>query len=239
MGDLFHEDIPDRFIAAVFGVMAATPQHVYHLLTKRPEQTLKWFEWIQRIEGSYQIGAEFRCAQAAFDYGAEVDPREEFEFPPPNVRMGTSIEDQPSANERVPALLKIPAACHFVSVEPMLSDIDLRSLPANVPQDPFRHPGFFDYFSALTGEGHNSQRLEWHFPGMYPSLDWVIAGAEGGPGRRVPNMGERGAFHHLLGQCLPAKVPFFLKSMSFDGEVFSVPRLQGRQWLQFPGDCDG
>lgn len=38
MGDMFHNDVPDYFIAAVFGVMAATPQHTYQVLTKRPDR---------------------------------------------------------------------------------------------------------------------------------------------------------------------------------------------------------
>ncbi len=35
MSDLFHEDVPDEYIARVFAVMAATPRHTYQLLTKR------------------------------------------------------------------------------------------------------------------------------------------------------------------------------------------------------------
>jgi len=43
MSDLFHEDIPYDFISAIFGVMAATPQHTYQVLTKRPEKMREWF----------------------------------------------------------------------------------------------------------------------------------------------------------------------------------------------------
>ena len=35
MSDLFHEDVPDDFIRAVFDVMAGTPRHVFQVLTKR------------------------------------------------------------------------------------------------------------------------------------------------------------------------------------------------------------
>ena len=35
MSDLFHEDIPDKFLNEVFGVIRATPQHTYQILTKR------------------------------------------------------------------------------------------------------------------------------------------------------------------------------------------------------------
>lgn len=53
MSDLFHEDVPAKFIAEVFGVMAGCPQHTFQLLTKRPELMLElmrapWFETIVR-----------------------------------------------------------------------------------------------------------------------------------------------------------------------------------------------
>lgn len=35
MSDLFHEDVPDDFIMAVFDVMRETPRHTYQVLTKR------------------------------------------------------------------------------------------------------------------------------------------------------------------------------------------------------------
>lgn len=34
--DLFHERVPDEFIAEAFDVMAAAPQHIFQILTKRP-----------------------------------------------------------------------------------------------------------------------------------------------------------------------------------------------------------
>jgi protein gp37 len=38
MSDLFQEAVPDSFVAEVWRVMAATPQHTYQILTKRPER---------------------------------------------------------------------------------------------------------------------------------------------------------------------------------------------------------
>jgi hypothetical protein len=37
-GDLFHEKVPDEWIDRCFAVMALTPQHVFQVLTKRPER---------------------------------------------------------------------------------------------------------------------------------------------------------------------------------------------------------
>lgn len=41
MSDLFHPDVSDGFILAVWDVMAKTPQHSYQILTKRPERMRK------------------------------------------------------------------------------------------------------------------------------------------------------------------------------------------------------
>ena len=38
MSDLFHEDVPEEFIQAVFGVMTRTPRHIYQVLTKRADR---------------------------------------------------------------------------------------------------------------------------------------------------------------------------------------------------------
>ena len=45
MSDLFHPDVPSEFIAAVFAVMAKASQHIFQILTKRPERALQWFRW--------------------------------------------------------------------------------------------------------------------------------------------------------------------------------------------------
>lgn len=38
MSDLFHDDVPDEFIAAVFETVRATPHHRYQVLTKRADR---------------------------------------------------------------------------------------------------------------------------------------------------------------------------------------------------------
>jgi protein gp37 len=43
----------------------------------------------------------------------------------PNVWLGTTAENQTEADRRLPVLTKIPAAVHFVSVEPMLGRMRL------------------------------------------------------------------------------------------------------------------
>lgn len=43
MSDLFHEEVPDDFLATVLRVMEETPQHTYQVLTKRAERMAAWF----------------------------------------------------------------------------------------------------------------------------------------------------------------------------------------------------
>ena len=72
----------------------------------------------------------------------------------PNLWLGTSVEDQERADERIPQLLATPAAVRFVSAEPLLGPLDL---------------GPWIYFRDTSAR---------------PRLDWVIAGGESGPGAR-------------------------------------------------------
>jgi protein gp37 len=48
----------------------------------------------------------------------------EWDLAPDNLLLGISVEDQKTADERIPILLQIPAAKHFISVEPMLGPIE-------------------------------------------------------------------------------------------------------------------
>lgn len=107
MSDLFHPAVPRAFIAQVFAVMALCPQHIFQVLTKRPERMAHTL----RSSGVYQTFRE-RVSDTP--------------WPLPNVWLGASVEDQERAAQRVPHLLTVPAAVRFLSVEPMLGPINLR-----------------------------------------------------------------------------------------------------------------
>ena len=47
----------------------------------------------------------------------------------PNVWLGVSVEDQNTADERIPLLLQTPAAVRFVSYEPALGLVDFNAIP--------------------------------------------------------------------------------------------------------------
>lgn len=101
MGDLFHEGHLYEWIDAVFSAMSDNDQHIYILLTKRPEKMLKFWQWKRE-----QHGIDWR--------------------PKDNVWIGVTAENQEQAEKRIPILLQIPAAKRFVSIEPMLGPISFR-----------------------------------------------------------------------------------------------------------------
>lgn len=103
--DLFHGEVPFDFIAEVFAAMAATPRHTYQVLTKRASRMLEFFGWL--------ASEPVRLARM----GAM--------WPLPNVWLGTSIEDNERARERIGDLLRCPAALRFVSAEPLIERLDL------------------------------------------------------------------------------------------------------------------
>ena len=103
MSDLFHEDVPDDFIDAVWGTMAKCPQHTFQILTKRADRMKAYFD---------KVVADGR---ALFGEGRYV--------PRSNVWLGVSVEDQQRADERIPLLLQTPAAVRFISAEPLLGPV--------------------------------------------------------------------------------------------------------------------
>lgn len=139
MSDLFHEKLSNEEISAVFGVMAAAPRHTFQVLTKRPERAIEWLAWAEKrgYDGAalfQEDDNDWRIRQmvnvAALRRGAHVASNHGGPWPLPNVCIGVTAEDQKRADERVPLLLKIPAAVRFVSVEPQLGAVSLQRLRA-------------------------------------------------------------------------------------------------------------
>jgi len=66
-------------------------------------------------------------------------------------------------------------------------------------------------------------------------LSWVIAGAESGHGARPM---DEAWVRSLRDQCVAACVAFFYKQHASAGRKIPLPLLDGRQWVQFPTDCN-
>lgn len=248
LSDLFHESIVDsgegrRFVAALFGVMAARPQHTFQVLTKRPEKAREWFAWVEKAawawdqvqltparNGSPEAPVIWRFL---FEMASQVIGHDEFAalvnrtkfgdwaWPLPNVWLGTSVEDQATADARIPELLQVPASVRFLSCEPLLGPLNLETyLWHRWPEDMDR------------GE-----------------IDWCIAGGESGPKARPmhPDWARS-----LRDQCVAAGVPYFFKQWGEykhrdpsgapddGGDCIRVGKkaagreLDGRTWDEYP-----
>ncbi|MDD2750841.1 MAG: phage Gp37/Gp68 family protein [Acidithiobacillus sp.] len=129
MSDLFHESVPDDFIDKVFAVMALAEQHIFQILTKRPERMLAYLNTPGRED---TIGNTAIPAIRPDCFGV-------LEWPLPNTWLGVSAEDQETANARIPVLMNTPAAVRWVSAEPLLGPIDFEDVPVgmNGPLRPY------------------------------------------------------------------------------------------------------
>jgi protein gp37 len=135
MTDMFGDWVPFEWIAACFGVMAATPHHTHQVLTKRPQRALEWFKWIAGLPvslGGPSVNAGRGVRWFAWNHCDEQmahlrvhDPAQPWIWPLPNVWLGTSAENQATADERIPMLLDCPAAVRFISAEPLLGPLEL------------------------------------------------------------------------------------------------------------------
>ena len=207
MSDLFHEDVPDEYIAAVFGVMAAAPRHTFQVLTKRPERMVRWFsgpgraiDWTEAaaswLDNDGARGALLGSQERA--YNARTGGK-----PLPNVWLGVTVENQHAAEDRIPLLVQAPAAVRFLSVEPLLGPVDLA-------------------YAAFNGADS---------VGTLPGIGWVIVGGESGPHARPC---ERKWIADVVADCRRADVPVFVKQL---GARYSDPvnGVAGAS-LQVPAD---
>ena len=195
-GDLFHESVPDDWIDRVFAVMALAKKHTFQVLTKRPERMQAY------LEGLKHPPRGFNVLLAAKKSGANLSDLTDLgcalsRLPLPNVWLGTSVEDQATADKRIPHLLATPAAVRFLSCEPMLGPIDLTDLTRPAV-------GGTHHYSALDCDGDPEDDGDWHGA----TISWVICGGESGKNARPmhPDWARS-----TRDQCQQAAVPFFFK----------------------------
>jgi len=156
MSDLFHDAVPDIYIAQVFAVMAYAHWHTFQVLTKRHgrmRSLLSSDRFLELFDRECCRIPDWNDRYPDLDFA--VGTTHLADGPLSNVWLGVSAENQRWADIRIPALLDTPAAVRFVSAEPLLGPIDLH--PDPIAAD------------AKFWLGH---------------LDWVIAGGESGRGAR-------------------------------------------------------
>jgi len=152
LADVFDNEVPDQWRVDLFRLIASTPDLDWQLVTKRIGN-------VARMLGDYRTVPLL-----------------------PNIWLGITVVNQPEYDRDIGKLLRVPAAVHFLSIEPMLSAIDMRMGGASMP----------DYSE--------------HRP--LARLDWVICGGESGPKARPmhPDWARS-----LRDQCAAAGVPFLFK----------------------------
>lgn len=183
MGDLFHDSVDIKWQISVMDMVAALPRHTFIFLTKRPHNMRQFImAWTGTKVGGYL----------------------------PNLVLGVSAEDQTTADERIPQLLRTPAAKRFVSIEPMIGPVKL-----NLATACDRNCG--EYQDAACPGTSGKCVMQWH-------LDGVILGGESGPKARPLDP----AWVRLVrDQCETAGVPFMFKQAS---------GRNSSHWRQY---CDG
>ena len=168
----------------LFELIEQTPNLNWLLLTKRPENLERMLPWTAAHAGEY---------------------RERYW---PHVWIGVTVENQEMADKRIPALLNVPAAVRFLSVEPLLGPIQI----------------------GVSFIGGSFALYDYGVPGS--RFHWVIVGGESGPNSRPM---QREWVDSLVEQCGAAGVPVFVKQL---GAAFSDPEngIAGRS-LKVPADA--
>lgn len=153
LADWLDDEVPISWTANLFNIIVQTPKLKWQLLTKRPEN------WSTRMAAvlDYYGATKFFYDKQSRGYLAH---NAAFEWlacnAPYNVWIGTTVEDQERADQRIPELLEIPAVVRFLSCEPLLGPVDL----------------------ALGDPKHRTA-------GSYHAeIHWVIAGGESGTSAR-------------------------------------------------------
>jgi len=227
MGDLFHEAVPEEFIWKVFAVMSMAQQHTFLVLTKRPERMCEvlgrgfhgemWAERDELIERHVvppSLGLRFtrNSQRVPHDMETTVDMLLEYqpepEWPLPNAILGISAENQPTVDERVAELLRIPAAGRAVSLEPLLGPTDLISY-IQLTDDNADLPHYEEHGWAYNSWSGGFWGTEDSCYAPQLGIHWVIVGGETGPGARPMHPDW---VRSIRDQCQAAGVPFFFKS---------------------------
>lgn len=196
----------------LWDLIRATPRLDWLLLTKRPENLQAMGMMPDSLSGS---SVHF----------------------PDNVCLGVSCWDQPSADRNIPLLLEVPAALHWVSLEPLLGSVDVsRWMP---PTWGRRSDGKWGCDSCCTGDRCDAPRHvdrgrceACKGTGAVQRLDWAAVGCES-RGARPGRHCEVTWAESLREQCRGAGVPMFAKQLelpAWPGRLVKSEELAAYGW---------
>ena len=243
MSDLFQGCIADSSIDRVFAVMALAPRHTFAVLTKQAARMRTYLSddaLFTRIVEACNRAAD--GSEAVSDVAPTLTTlaravrreRHLMHWPLSNVWVGVSVENQHVADERVPLLLRTPAAVRFLSCEPLLEALDLRHYmgldETNSRDFRERQEGGADHRpDEFTDRRTPGDRR--HAPDA--GLHWVIVGGESGPDARPFHLAWA---RSLVAQSRGAGVAVFVTQLGrrAKGNVVRDPNgddARGERWL--------
>lgn len=241
--DFFLEEA-DPWRDEAFAIMALTPHLTYQVLTKRPEQMYEYLmgKYDDLTDRAHAIGATIgdyfgrpglraigeplinrAHGFAPDDESWEAPQGDQTLLPLPNVWLGVSVEDQATADTRIPWLLQTPAAVRFVSYEPALGPVDFTHtrLPSGSTCSPLH-----------VQEGH------YPLSRFVGPLHWIICGGEGGHNARPCNLEW---LRSTIQQCQAAGVACWVKQLGArplveGGTAYLLKDRKGADPAEWPED---
>jgi protein gp37 len=202
LGDLFHDDVTLAFATEVMVMMGRACKLRGHRFLVLTKRPEAMAEYVQAVGVT----------------------------PPAGIWWGVSVEDQATADERIPLLLETPAAHRWVSLEPQVGPVDLGRFTCGACGHTFNENQNTKAAKVCCPSCHHCDEHTApnipHWLGCsqsarsdgYPKLDWVVQGCESGPGRRPFDV----AWARVVrDQCAAAGVPYYLKQMPYHGKVLA------------------
>jgi protein gp37 len=202
--DVFDNEGPGEWRRDLFALIRQTPHLDWLLLSKRIGNASKMM-----AEAIDALPIDEQCGTGQWNHHPIA------QWPWPHVWLGATICNQEEADRDIPKLLAVPAAKRFLSMEPLLGDVDLSP--------------WLNIIKYEEG-GPWGRRNIGHLDDL---LDWVICGTESGPGARRDHEMLTWV-HSLCDQCVAAGVPFFWKQDVINGKKIPTPELDGRKWAEIP-----
>lgn len=207
LADWLDNAVPIEWFVDLLELVRSTPHLDWLLLTKRignwKRRMLEALQWVINHHSPAELA---RWISEWLDGES-----------PANVWLGATVVDQHEADRDIPKLLFTPAKVRFLSLEPLISPVDLSRI--DLPNGQALLP--------LAGSGGPNKVVATAYE--HPAIDWVIVGGESGPGARPMHPDW---VRDVRDQCSEHGVPFMFKQW---GEWTPVVQQPGASTGTFQG----